>query len=72
MLSNVLKTCLNIRKNEVVLIVTDDNKLEVAAELESAARRLSGEVLVIKMKPRSHHAEEPPEAVADAMRSADV
>lgn len=72
MLSNILKTCLNIRKNEVVLIVTDDNKLEVAAELESAVRQLSGEVLVIKMKPRSHHAEEPPKAVAYAMRSAGV
>lgn len=72
MLSDILKTCLNIRKNEVVLIVTDDDKLNVAAELESAARQLSNEVLAVKMKPRSHHAEEPPEAVASAMRSADV
>lgn len=72
MLIDVLKACLNIRKKEIVLIVTDDNKLEVAAEIESAARHLSGEVLVIKMKPRSHHAEEPPSAVAQAMKNSDV
>lgn len=72
MLIDVLKACLNIRKKEIVLIVTDDNKLEVAAEIESAARQLSDEVLVVKMKPRSHHAEEPPSAVAQAMKNSDV
>ncbi len=72
MLINILKTCLGIKKNEIVLIVTDDSKLDVAAELEEAAKHLSKEVLLIKMKPRSHHAEEPPTAVAEAMKSSDV
>lgn len=72
MLKDVLKTCLGIRNNEAVLIVTDDNEVEIAAKLERAARRLSNEVIVVKMKPRSHHAEEPPKIIAEAMKSSDV
>ena len=72
MLSNVLKTCLGIKREENVLIVTDYEKIEVASLIEKACRKLSDEVMVIKMKPRSRNAEEPPKAVAQAMRSADV
>ena len=72
MLSRVLKTCLDIKKNEAVLIVTDYEKIDVASIIEEACRKLSNEVMTIKMKPRSRNAEEPPKAVAQAMRSVDV
>lgn len=68
----LLRNSLGIKKRETVLIVTDDNKLEIAAELEKAARSLSNEVLVMRMRPRSRHAEEPPKAVAEAMKASDV
>ncbi|MFQ6136481.1 MAG: aminopeptidase [Candidatus Hydrothermarchaeales archaeon] len=72
MLGDVLKTCLDIRRDETVLIVTDYKKLDVAWELEKASRALSDEVLVIKMKPRSHHAEELPKVISEAMKRAEV
>ncbi len=67
-----LKTNFGIKKGETVLIVTDDNKIGIAEGIERAARKLSDEVLLMKMRPRSRHAEEPPQAVSEAMKSADV
>lgn len=67
-----LETSLGIKKGETVLIVTDDNKTEIAEMIERAARRLSDEVLLMKMRPRSRHAEEPPKVVSEAMKGADV
>ena len=67
-----LKTNFSIKKGETVLIVTDDNKIGIAEGIERAARKLSDEVLLMKMRPRSRHAEEPPQAVSEAMKSADV
>ncbi len=67
-----LKMSLGIKKSETVLIVTDDNKIDIAMAIEKAARKLSDEVLLVKMRPRSRHAEEPPQAVSEAMKSADV
>lgn len=72
MLRDILETCLGIRREESVLIVTDYGKLDIALEIEKAVAGLSDEVITLKMKPRSRHAEEPPEAVARAMASADV
>lgn len=71
-LSGVLSTCLGIRQKETVLIITDDNKLDVAKRIEGAARKLSGEVLTMGMSPRSHHGEEPPRAVGEVMKEVDV
>ncbi|MBU2559421.1 aminopeptidase [archaeon] len=67
-----LKASLGIKKGETVLIVTDDGKQKIAQAIETAAKKLSNEVLTLKMAPRSQHAEEPPEAVAEAMKRADV
>ncbi|MFQ5976380.1 MAG: aminopeptidase, partial [Candidatus Hydrothermarchaeales archaeon] len=72
MLSDLLKTCLDIKEEETVLIVTDYNKTDIASRLEDAAKKLSDEVIVTKMKPRTHHAEEPPKVIAEAMKRADV
>ncbi|MFQ5888214.1 MAG: aminopeptidase [Candidatus Hydrothermarchaeales archaeon] len=72
MLNDVLKTCLDIKEGETVLIVTDYNKMDIASRLEEAAKTLSNEVIMTKMKPRAHHAEEPPKAISEAMKGADV
>lgn len=71
-MEEILKTCLGIKKGETVLIVTDDNKVGIAEELEKAAKKLSDEVIVVRMRPRSRHAEEPPEAIAKAMLASGV
>jgi leucyl aminopeptidase (aminopeptidase T) len=67
-----LKASLGIKKGETVLIVTDDGKQRIAQAIERAAKKLSNEVLLLRMAPRSQHAEEPPEAVSEAMKRADV
>jgi leucyl aminopeptidase (aminopeptidase T) len=67
-----LKASLGIKKGETVLIVTDDDKIKIAEVIERAARKLTSEVLVLKMAPRLQHAEEPPKAVSEAMKRADV
>lgn len=67
-----LKTSLDIKKHETVLIVTDDSKVDIAGEIEKEARRLSDEVLLFKMRPRKRHAEEPPPAISSAMKTSDV
>lgn len=71
-LAEIFKTTLAIERGEEVLLITDDAMLEVASLVEAALRELSDEVLVLKMRPRSMHGEEPPRVVAEAMRSADV
>lgn len=68
----LLKTCFGIKRDETVLIVTDDHRIEIAREIEKAAKMLSDEVILMKMKSRSHNAEEPPSAIAEAMLHADV
>jgi leucyl aminopeptidase (aminopeptidase T) len=72
MLSDILKACLGIKKSEGVLVVTDHNKIQVAREIEAACKALSEEVVLMVMRPRSRHGEEPPEAVARAMLGSDV
>lgn len=67
-----LKASLGIKKGEIVLIVTDDDKLKIAETIERAAKKLTNEVLVLKMCPLAQHAEEPPKAVSEAMKHADV
>lgn len=67
-----LKASLGIKKSETVLIVTDDDKLKIAQAIERAAKKISSEVLMLKMAPRPQHAEEPPKAVSEAMNHSDV
>ena len=71
-LAEIFKTTLGIKREEEVLLITDDGMLEVARLIEGALRELSDEVLVLRMKPRKMHGEEPPRVVAEAMRHADV
>ncbi len=71
-LAEIFKTTLAIKREEEVLLVTDDAMLEVASLIESALRELSDEVLVLKMRPRGMHGEEPPRVVAQAMKHASV
>ncbi len=71
-LSEALRTCLNIQKNEVVLVLCDNKSEDVAKIIENACRKICDEVLFMRMKPRLHNSEEPPLAVAKAMFFSDV
>jgi aminopeptidase len=65
--------CYGVKRGESVLIVVDTSTPEsIATSLLDAAKNLGCEVMLMKMLPRTRHGEEPPVAIAEAMRSADV
>jgi aminopeptidase len=55
-----------------VLIVTDTLRLKIAKSLYDTAREMNCDAIMMTMPPRSRHGEEPPRAVAEAMRNVDV
>ena len=70
--TRMMVSCLNVRAGEQVLIVTDDKKLPIGTALYNAAQDLGAEALLMTMTPRQVSGEEPPAAVAAAMKAADV
>lgn len=68
----ILHTYLGLKQTETVLIVTDTLRLRIAKSLYDTAREMDCDAIMMTMPPRSRHGEEPPRAVAEAMRSVDV
>ena len=68
----VLSSCLAVKKGEDVLIVTDNTRKEIGEALYEAAGNLGCERLLTVMNERELSGQEPPKAVAAAMKSADV
>lgn len=68
----ILSSCLAVKKGEEVLIVTDDTRKEIGEALYEAAGNLGCERLLMVMNERELSGQEPPKAVAAAMKSADV
>ena len=68
----VLSSCLAVKKGEEVLIVTDNTRKEIGEALYEAAGNLGCERLLTVMNERELSGQEPPKAVAAAMKSADV
>ncbi len=67
-----MHTYLGLRQTETVLIVTDTLRLRIAKSLYDTAREMDCDAIMMTMPPRPRHGEEPPRAVAEAMRSVDV
>lgn len=68
----VLEDCMGVKKNETVLVLTDDNKLEIGKALYEEAKLWAKEAVLMIMKPRKVSGEEPPDVVAEAMKNFDV
>ena len=68
----VLKDCMAVKEGERVLIIIDGPKREIGEVLFEQASKLQAEALLMEMLPRDNHGVEPPEAVAEAMKHADV
>ncbi|HVE76594.1 MAG TPA: aminopeptidase [Actinomycetota bacterium] len=68
----VVETHLGVRKDEVVLIITDEWRRRIAGALFEAARRAGTEPVLIEIVERKTHGAELPAAVAAAMAEADV
>lgn len=68
----VLEDCMNVKENETVLILTDDNKIEIGRSLYDEAKKLAKEAVLMVMSLRKVSGEEPPKEVAEAMKNFDV
>ena len=67
-----IKDCMGAKKNESVLVITDELKREIGLSLYENALRLGHEALLVEMKSREINGEEPPSYVADLMKKFDV
>jgi len=67
-----LYNCLGYKTNETVLIVSDDSLWELGRSFYEGLKSLGIEVIIMGMKTRGIHGEEPPPAVAEAMRQTDI
>lgn len=68
----VLKTCLGLNSKEQCIVVCDSETFNLAKPFADEAARLCAESCILSMKPRSVNGEEPPKAVAEALKHADV
>lgn len=68
----VVETCMDVRRNENVLIVCDPTTAEIGAALHEAALMRSDRVLLMLMPKGRHHGQEPPAPVANLMRQQQV
>lgn len=67
-----VETCMKVKAEETVLIVTDIGKTEIAEAFAYAAKAAGGKTIVSIMEPLRTHGEEPPKPVVEAMKAADV
>jgi len=67
-----LKQCLNAKLGEKVLIVTDTEKMSIGLAFFTVAREIGCEAMLMLIIPRKVDGEEPPEAVASAIRNTDI
>ena len=67
-----IETCLNVKKNENVLILTDDSKESVAQSLYQAALETGASTIMAKIPDMEHDSQEPPVPVAKLMKDMDV
>ena len=67
-----VRTCMGVKQSESVLIVTDGPRVKIAEAIRKAADEVAKETLLMVMRERTRHGEEPPKAVEKAMCAADV
>jgi leucyl aminopeptidase (aminopeptidase T) len=68
----VVNTCLGIHEGENVVVVADEGTRAIGEALFAAARDAGAEAVLTLMAARANHGEEPPAAVAAALKAADV
>ncbi|GED56940.1 aminopeptidase [Brevibacillus formosus] len=68
----ILMNCLALQANETFLVVADERKRDIGEALWEAGKQLGAEAMLMVMQEREKSGQEPPAAVAAAMKSADV
>ncbi|GAW90867.1 aminopeptidase [Calderihabitans maritimus] len=67
-----LRDCMGVREGEKVLIVIDEVTRSIGLKLFERAKELRTEAMLVEMVSRKTHGEEPPVAVAEAMKRVQV
>ncbi len=67
-----IRDCMGAKKNESILVITDENKREIGYSLFENAKRLGYQSLLVEMKSGKINGEEPPQAIAEIMQKFDV
>lgn len=67
-----IRDCMGAKKNEKILVVTDENKREIGYSIYETAKRLGHEALFVEMKARKINGEEPPKFVSELMQKFEV
>lgn len=69
---SILTNCMALKEGESFLVVADDVKRELGEALWEAGKQLGAEAVLMVMKEREKSGQEPPVAVAEAMKRSDV
>ncbi len=67
-----IETCLNVKKGEDVLILTDDSRESIGQSLYQAALDVGAETFMVKIPDMTSDGEEPPIPIARLMKEMDV
>lgn len=67
-----LKDYLGLKKEETLLIISDETKRDIGQTLLEAGKQLCKEAFLIEMKQREINGEEPPEQISELMKKVDV
>lgn len=71
--ANIVMECYGVKKGESVLIVVDTSTpVSIGKSLFESAKSIGCEAMILTMLPRTHHGEELPRPIAEAMKNADV
>ena len=65
---SVIRTCLQVRREEDVLVITDPDTADVGQALYEEASRVTERILLVMMPPTQKTGKEPPLPVSDIMR----
>ncbi|CAM3303803.1 aminopeptidase [Brevibacillus invocatus] len=68
----ILTQCMALQAGETFLVVADDVKRELGEALWEAGRQLGAEAVLMVMQKREKSGQEPPKAIAEAMKSSAV
>lgn len=69
---HTLSDCLGVKPGEQIAVVTDTETTDIGTALFEQALEMEAEAVLLTMKPREASGQEPPPAVAAAMRECDV
>ncbi|MBZ4688516.1 MAG: aminopeptidase [Clostridia bacterium] len=67
-----LKNCMAVKEGEEVVVVVDSPLKKIGENFLEAAKELKSEAVLVEFMPRENNGEEPPPAVAGAMKNGDV